>query len=60
MRNLPTQSCQNTTEEAETERNRFTVAGDRIQYLGDVSTPTTDITTAKCLFNSILTTFNAH
>jgi hypothetical protein len=35
---------------------RFTVGGDRVNYKGNVSTKTADLTTAKCLFNSVLST----
>jgi hypothetical protein len=41
---------------AETRRIRFTVGGDRIFYPGKVSTPTADLTTAKILFNSVVST----
>eukprot|EP00957_Ditylum_brightwellii_P054523 4130675-Ditylum_brightwellii.AAC.1 len=34
-------------QKAEPERTRLTIWGDRIQYPGDVSTPTADATTAK-------------
>jgi Reverse transcriptase (RNA-dependent DNA polymerase) len=37
-------------------RVRFTVGGDRIIYHGDASTKTSDLTTAKLLFNSVLST----
>jgi hypothetical protein len=40
-------------------RIRFTVGGDRIDFKGDVSTKTADLTTAKCLFNSVISTPNA-
>jgi hypothetical protein len=40
-------------------RVRFTVGGNLIQYPGDVSTPTADPTTAKLLFNSVLSTPDA-
>jgi hypothetical protein len=40
----------------ETRRVRFTVGGDRIIYPGKVSTPTADLTTAKILFNSVVST----
>jgi hypothetical protein len=46
-------------EQVETKRFRFTVSGNLIYYPGDVSTPTTDITSAKCLLHSILSTLNA-
>ena len=34
----------------------FTVSGDKIDYAGDCSSKTADLTTAKCLFNSVLST----
>jgi hypothetical protein len=40
-------------------RVRFTVGGDRIDYAGDVSTKTADLTTVKALLNSVLSTPNA-
>ena len=40
----------------EKERTRLTVGGDRIQYPDAVSTDTADITTAKLLFNSVVST----
>ncbi len=35
------------------------VGSDRVQYDGDVSTKTADLTTAKLLFNSVVSTPNA-
>jgi hypothetical protein len=46
-------------EKKETHRVRFTVGGILIQYEGNVSTPTADLTPAKLLFNSVLSTPNA-
>ena len=40
-------------------RVRFTVGGDRVDYPGDVSTKTADLTTAKILFNHVLSTPDA-
>jgi hypothetical protein len=40
-------------------RIRCTVGGDRIEYTANASTKTADLTTAKLLFNSILSTPNA-
>ena len=40
-------------------RSRLTVGGDRIDYPFPVSTPTADLTTFKCLVNSVLSTPNA-
>jgi len=42
-----------------TKRIRFTVGGDCIDYPGDVSTKTVQLTTAKIMFNSIISTDNA-
>ena len=46
-------------EKKETHRTRMTVGGNLIEYPGNVSTDTADITTAKILFNSVLSTKNA-
>jgi hypothetical protein len=43
-------------QKAEVERTRLTVGGNLIDYPGDVSTKTADLTTAKILFNSLLST----
>ena len=43
-------------QKADPYRIRFTVGGDRVTYTGNVHTPTADITTAKILFNSVLST----
>ena len=40
-------------------RIRFTVGSDRIEYNGNVSTPGADLTTAKCLLNSVISTPDA-
>ena len=40
----------------EKRRIRFTVGGDRIDYKGNVSTPTSDLTTVKILLNSVVST----
>ena len=40
-------------------RVRWTVGGDQVEYPGDVSTKTSDMVTAKILFNSILSTDGA-
>jgi hypothetical protein len=40
----------------ETRRIRFTVGGNRIDYKGNVSTPTSDLTTVKILLNSVVST----
>ena len=43
----------------ETRRVRLTVGGDKLKYPHDVSTSTTDLTTVKCLINSVLSTENS-
>ena len=45
-------------EKAQPYRVRWTVGGDQIDYPFDVSTKTADLTTAKLLFNSVLSTPN--
>jgi hypothetical protein len=46
-------------EKANPRRVRWTAGGDKIDYPFDVSTKTADLTTAKLLFNSVLSTPNA-
>jgi hypothetical protein len=46
-------------QKTETHRVRLTVGGNLIDYPGDVSTPTADMTTAKILFNSVISTDDA-
>jgi hypothetical protein len=41
-------------------RIRFTIGGNRIDYKGKVSTPTSDLTTVKILLNSLVSTPIAH
>ena len=43
-------------EKAEQNRTRFTVGGDRINYPGEVATPTAEMLVAKLLFNSVVST----
>lgn len=43
-------------QKTETHRTRLTVGGNLIDYPDDVSTPTADLTTAKILFNSVVST----
>jgi hypothetical protein len=43
-------------QKAQPRRVRFTVGGDRIDYPGEVSTKTASLTTAKLLFNSVIST----
>jgi len=37
----------------------WTVGGDHVEYAGDVSTKTADLTTAQLLFNSVISTPSA-
>ena len=46
-------------EKSNPRRVRFTVGGNQIDYAGDVSTKTADLTTVKVFFNSIISTPNA-
>lgn len=46
-------------EKANPRRVRWTVGGDKVDYPFDVSTKTADLTTAKLIFNSVLSTPNA-
>jgi len=43
-------------EKAETNQTRFTVGGNRINYPGEVATPTADMLIAKMLFNIVVST----
>ena len=43
----------------ETHRTSLTVCGNLLDYHGDTSTPTTDLTTTKIHFNSVISTPNA-
>jgi hypothetical protein len=47
------------TQEAEPNRTRFTVGGDRINYPGKVATPTAEMLVTKMLFNSVISTRGA-
>ena len=48
--------CTVRPEKAEQNRTRFVVGGDRINYPGEVATPTADMLVAKLLFNSVIST----
>ena len=52
--------CTVRPEKAEPNRTRFTVEGDRINYPGEVATPTADMLVAKMLFNSAISTKGAY
>jgi hypothetical protein len=51
--------CDYKPHKKEKERVRLTVRGDRLDYSGDVTTSTADITTFKIIFNSTLSTKEA-
>jgi hypothetical protein len=46
--------CTVRPKKAEPNQTRFTVGGDRINYPGEVATPTAEMLVAKMLFNSII------
>jgi hypothetical protein len=48
--------CADRPKKTQTRRVRWTMGGDRIVYIGDVSTKTADIATSKMLFNSVIST----
>ena len=48
--------CTVRPEKAEPNRTRFTVGGDKINYPGEVATPTAEMLVAKILFNSVIST----
>ena len=43
----------------ETHRTSLTVGGNLLDFNGKLTTPTATVTTAKCLFNSVVSTKNA-
>jgi hypothetical protein len=51
--------CSIRPEKAEQHRTRFTVGGDRVNYPGEVATPTAEMLVAKILFNSVISTLKA-
>ncbi len=48
--------CEYKPNKEEKERTRFTVGGDKINYPGDGSTPTGDLTLFKIMLNSVIST----
>ena len=48
--------CTVQPEKADPNRTRFTVGGDKINYPGEVDTPTAKMLIAKILFNSVIST----
>jgi hypothetical protein len=51
--------CDVRPQKAEHERTRLTVGGNLINYDGDVSTQTPDLTTSKIIWNSVISTLHA-
>ena len=48
--------CSVRPEKEKNNRTRFTLGGDKIDYPGELATPTADMLVAKILFNSIIST----
>jgi hypothetical protein len=48
--------CDERPLKTETKRVRLTVGGDKIDYPGNVATPTAELIAVKCLFNSVVST----
>ena len=51
--------CMVRPEKSEPNRTRFVVGGDKINYPGEVATPTAEMLVAKLLFNSVVSTVGA-
>ena len=51
--------CDIKEHKSETHRTRLTVGGNLLDFPGLLSTPTATVTTAKCLFNSVISTLGA-
>ena len=51
--------CTHKPSNSDTERVRLCVGGDRLEYNGNIRTPTADLTTVKLLLNSAISTKNA-
>ena len=51
--------CSVRNKKAEKNRTRFVVGGDRINYPGEVATPTAEMLVAKLLSNSVISTKGA-
>ena len=46
-------------EKEEKERTRLTVGGNLLDFTGNISAPTLSVTTATCVFNSVVSTLGA-
>ena len=51
--------CDIKEHKSETHRTRLTVGGNLLDFPGLLSKPTATVTTAKCLFNSVISTLGA-
>ena len=51
--------CNERPQKEDVNRTRLTVGGNRINYPGEVATPTADLLLAKVMFNSVISTENA-
>ena len=51
--------CEVKPEKEERERTRLTVGGNLLDLTGNLSNPTASFTTAKCVFNSVVSTTGA-
>jgi hypothetical protein len=51
--------CADCLEKVDPWQVQFTIGGDQVDYPGIVTTKTADLTTAKILFNSVVSTPNA-
>ena len=48
--------CEVKLEKEEKERTRLTIRGNLLDFTGNLSAPTASVTTAKCVFNSVIST----
>ena len=48
--------CKMKPEKEEKERTRLTVGGNLLEFTGNLSAPTSSVTTSKCVFNSVVST----
>ena len=51
--------CSVKPEKKEINRTRLSVSGDRLDYPGEVATPTANVLVSKLLFNSVISTKGA-
>ena len=48
--------CEMKPEKEDKERTRLTVGGNLLDFTGNISAPKASVTTAKCVFNSVVST----